>query len=86
MSNKIRIWDTKLLTNTYAVVAQMKAQIETIVQQTGVTSLQVLPNSMIPTDKLYEIATCYEILYNRLLDQDLLNSGNIKQTQLKELH
>jgi hypothetical protein len=78
---KIRIWDTKLLTDVFAIAAQMQLQLEDIVKQTGVTNLKSLPNSMVPTETLYHLVISYEILYNRLLDADLLNTGNAKQTE-----
>jgi hypothetical protein len=86
MSNKLKIWDTRLISDTYTITAQMQAQIDAIVEQTGVSNLESLPHSMIPTASLYEILICYAMLYNRVLDADLLNTGNAKQTQLKELH
>lgn len=80
MSKKIRVWDSKLLSSTFVILEQMQAGIAQIVRNTNATSLNDLPNSMIPTITLYEISLCYELMYNKLLEYDLLNTGNIKST------
>jgi hypothetical protein len=84
MTNKLRVWNTKLLNDIYAISTQLRASIENISKQTGIMNLAVLPPSTIPTSTLYELVACYEVLYNRLLEEDLLKTGNIKQT--KGLH
>lgn len=77
---KIRVWNSKILADGYVVLEQMAARIADIVEKTEATSLSDLPNSMIPTLTLYEIAVGYSLMYEKLLEYDLLNTGNIKQS------
>jgi hypothetical protein len=34
-----------------------------------------LPMSMLPTHILYELTACFEAMYDKLLDEDLIVSG-----------
>lgn len=78
MSKKLRVWDSKVLADVYTLLLQMQNGIEEIVRNTGVISLSDLPHSMIPTKTLYEISLCYEVMYHKLVEYDLLNTGNTK--------
>lgn len=78
MSKKLRIWDSKALSDVFVNLQQIQNGIEEITAKVGAQSLADLPNSMIPTENLYEITLCYELLYNKLLEHDLLNTGNKK--------
>ena len=80
MKQKLRVWDSKLLADVYVKVAQLRASIEHIGAQINESDLSNLPGSMIPTELLYQITIAYEFLYDKLLDLDLLDSGNTKQT------
>jgi hypothetical protein len=78
MTNKLRTWDSKILSDTYVVLQQIQAGIEEITTKVGAHSLADLPNSMIPTENLYAITLCYEAMYDKLLEYDLLVTGNKK--------
>lgn len=80
MSKKLRTWDSKLLSDVFVLLEQMQFGIEQISRNVSAVSLSDLPNSMIPTQTLYEISLCYELMYNKLLEHDLLSTGNIKQS------
>lgn len=80
MNRKLRVWDNKVLSDVYVLLGQMQSAIEQITKNTAVQSLADLPNSMIPTQTLYEISLCYELMYSKLLEHDLLDTGNIKST------
>jgi hypothetical protein len=43
-----------------------------------------LPPSMIPTDLLYDIAVCYEGMYDTLIKAQLIKAGHI--TTSKQVH
>ena len=75
--NKFNHWDNKLLFITLQKVLQVKEKIEEICVKQRVPP-KALPLSMIPTDALYEITTCYEAMYDALLEKDLLKCGFIK--------
>lgn len=77
---KIKVWNSKTLADNYVILEQMQAAIEQIAKQVSANSLADLPNSMIPTETLFEICICYELMYTKLLEHDLLTTGNIKQS------
>lgn len=77
---KIRIWNSKTLADMYVIMQQMQAGIAAIAQKINVTSISDIPNSMVPTQTLYELSLCYELMYEKLLEYDLLNTGNKKQS------
>lgn len=79
---KLRVWDSKVLSDVFVLLQQIQAGIAQLVEKTGAQSLADLPNSMIPTEKLYEITLCYELMYSRLLEYDLLATGNTKQSSM----
>jgi hypothetical protein len=83
---KLNVWESTALSDSYALLAQFKSQIEYISQQSGVPSLYALPPSMVPTAALYQIAMCYQLLYDKVQESDLLNIGAVKTSQQKEMH
>lgn len=40
-----------------------------------------LPDSLVPTDKLYMMALAYTAAYEALVEYELVKTGNIKQTK-----
>ena len=44
-----------------------------------------VPQSLVPTPLLYDLTVCYEAMYNKLLDYDLIKTGNFK-TDKNNLH
>lgn len=79
---KFRLWDNKTLFQVYEIVAQVKSNIEQkCTEEIGPESL---PVSIIPTHVLYDIAACYEAMYNKLLDEELIVAGYPKST--KQIH
>ena len=77
---KLRIWDSKLISDIYSIAAQMRHSIDIIIENSNGIDIVALPNSMVPTETLYELCICYEMLYSKVLEYDLINTGNIKQT------
>jgi hypothetical protein len=70
---KFRVWDNKLLFQTYQQTIQIKDKIE---ERCGDTLLPSnLPTSAISTDTLYNIVSCYEAVYDKLLEHELLTAG-----------
>jgi hypothetical protein len=61
------------------IVEQLKAQLEHLYLNLDAPSLKELPHSMIPSETLYEIVAGYHTLFNAVLDNDLLKSGNKRQ-------
>lgn len=75
---KFRMWDSKTLFQVYDLVSQIKFKIEERCSEE--TNPQDLPMSIVPTDMLYDIAACYEAMYMKLLDEELLVAGYPKST------
>jgi hypothetical protein len=82
---KVRVWDSKLLNDTFVTTTQIKAHIETLIQQVMTNPLAELPHSMVPTQTLYEIVLCNDLMYNLLLDKELIETGN-KKTDRTKIH
>ncbi len=82
--SKFRVWDSQVVNDVLKDILQIKENIEEICVTNGINP-DDLPNSMIPTAMLYNIATCYSILYDKLLDADLVQTGNLK-TDRNNIH
>lgn len=76
---KFRFWDSKALFQTLERVSQIKHTIEARCVEEKVGP-DMLPMSIVPSDVLYDIAACYEAMYDKLLDEELLVAGYSKQT------
>jgi len=79
MSKQFRTWDSTTLAEAAKLGLQLKQKIEEICVETG-TNPADLPDSLIPTDKLYLLALAYNAAYDKLIEYDLVKTGNIKQT------
>lgn len=81
---KFRVWDSAELAVVLKTAIQIRAKIQEIAVETGVP-IHKVPQSLMPTSTLYDLTVCYEALYNKLLDLDLLETGNFK-TDKNNLH
>lgn len=80
MTQKIlRTWDNELLNTVYITSIQIEKQIEQLVNELSKEDITELPHSMVPTKTLYEIVMSIDLMYNILLNNDLIKSGNKKQ-------
>ena len=79
--NKLRVWDNELLTDTYSVTSQIQHRIELILNQ--INNQVEIPHSMVPTKTLYEIVLGFDLMYNLLLDKELISLGHKKQDKSK---
>lgn len=77
---KFRLWDNKLLFQTYEKSIQIKSNIEDKCDDN--TGPENLPQSVIPTNILYELVACYEAMYEKLLEEQLLVCGYPKSHNL----
>lgn len=81
---KFRIWDSAELASNLKTAIQIRAKIQEIAVESGV-SIDKVPQSLVPTSTLYNLTVCYEALYNKLLELDLVETGNLK-TDKNNLH
>lgn len=77
---KIKVWHSNTLANILTISTQIQAGVDALAINTEAQSLNDLPPSLVPTHALYELCLCYEMLYNKALEHDLLSTGNIKST------
>lgn len=81
MSNeKFRVWDSVTLTETAKLAIQLKQKIEEICQTVNKTPDE-LPDSVLDTERLYMLSISYMAAYDKLVEYNLLKTGNIKQTK-----
>lgn len=79
---KFRVWDNKILFQVLEIAAQVKSNIEQkCTEEVGPESL---PLSVIPTHVLYDIVSCYEAMYDKLLEEELIVAGYPKSS--KQIH
>lgn len=81
--SKFKTWDSDILLDAVKISLQIRTKIEELCVRTH-TMPDNLPNSLIPTENLYNIVCAYEAAYNALIENDLVKSGNPK-TQ-KNIH
>jgi len=82
---KFRIWDSAKLAKNLKIAIQIRAKIQEIAIESKVPINEV-PQSLVPTSTLYDLTVCYEALYNKLLDLDLVETGDFKQPNKNNLH
>lgn len=73
--SKPRIWDDALINAALRHCLQIKENIEHLVDTTQ-TQPHELPPSLVPTDVLYNLTNCYQMIYSILLKRDLTETGN----------
>jgi hypothetical protein len=78
---KFRIWDSNSIFQGYERAIQICARIEEACAQNS--SPQDLPTSLVPTDVLYDLMICYHAMYNKLLDESLIQNGYPKTNSTK---
>jgi hypothetical protein len=83
MLPKFRIWDSTLLTRYLNLSVQIKEQIEAHASASANNNVYDLPPSLVPTKELYDLLSCYEAMYKKLLDHDLVTTGNLTQSKFK---
>lgn len=84
MSSGFRVHDSILLQDSIKVALQIKEKIEELSHANKATPDQ-LPDSLIPTNILYDLAACYEAMYTMLLDLELVKTGNLK-SDINNIH
>ena len=84
MSNQRRFkhTDNKLIFNTLQKIVQIKAKIEEQCVERKVSPAE-LPMSMMPTEELYLLTACFEAMYDKLLNEELIVNGYPKTNLTK---
>jgi len=76
-SRKFRVWDNNYIFHSYEKALQIKHKIDHIATTTRVSDM---PLCAVPPDVLYELVTCYQVMYDRLLEENLIVAGYPKTT------
>lgn len=79
-TRKFRPHDQKTVFTVLQKVVQIKAKIEEQAMEKEMNPAD-MPASLLPTDVLYDIAACFEAMYDKLLAKNLLEAGYPKQDQ-----
>jgi hypothetical protein len=76
---KFRLWDNKTLFQTL----QSSLQLKDLIEEKCGTELtpEELPMSVVPTEMLYDIVICFEAMYEKLLNEELLVAGYPKSSK-----
>lgn len=73
MKEKFRTLDSKILADNYVVAQQFVDNIVTFAREADAMSPEDLPDSMVPTNVLLNLCLCYSIMYDKLIDHQLLS-------------
>jgi hypothetical protein len=79
MSEKFRAYDSKVLTDSYLLAVQFVSKIESIINENDIP-VTSLPASVLPTNELYAMCLCYEVMYDTLTKEHLIKDAHIKPT------
>jgi hypothetical protein len=76
---KLRVYNSKILSDVYSIVMQMQSRIEALVEENPeISSVSELPDSLVPTDTLQAMLICYDVMFNLLRADHLIKDGHIK--------
>lgn len=76
---KFRAKDNVVLLETLQKAMQIASKIEALCAEHEVAP-ELLPDSVVPTFIMYDLAVCFEEMYTALLDEELVQAGYTKQT------
>lgn len=77
MSEKFKVWESAYINEALKHALQIRENVEDLVSENKL-DLEHLPDSLVPTYLLYNLVCCYEALYNNCLNNQLLQTGNLK--------
>lgn len=80
MTTPFKVWDSLTLQENVKVALQIKATIEEICTTNNISPYE-LPTSEIPSAQLYDLVSAFCSMYDKLLDQSLLKTGNLRQNK-----
>jgi len=81
--SKPKLWEDNYLSTAVSLTTQITTNLQIACEKNNL-QLHDLPDSIINSELLYHIASCYNTLYDLLLEQDLKNFGNNKLDQFKQ--
>lgn len=79
---KLRAYESKTLADNYTILAQIVAKLHLAMKEAEVSDLKSLPPSVVSTEILYNIAICYSVMYDTLVENQLLHAGHNHKSKL----
>lgn len=80
--DKFRAADSAELAKQYNIASQFIRTISQIMENAdGVDNISDLPNSSVPTDILLNLCICYGIMYDKLVEYQLVSKLTSTKTQ-----
>ena len=76
--SKIKTYEHEAILRSYSTLLQILDKINDTMKDAGITSLDALPPSVVSSKTLYEIAVCFDILYNTASEKELISDGHHK--------
>lgn len=80
---KFRIVDSQVLHTMYQEALQMQTLIEESVGEKGPENL---PESLVPTGTLYDLVSCFNAMYNILVERELVEFNTHKLLKQAKIH
>lgn len=77
---RFRVWDSQALNDVCKLSMQLKQKLEELAVEQG-EPIDELPPSLIPSEKLYVLAVAFVAAYDKLMEYDLVRTGNHKYTK-----
>ena len=72
---KIRAYESAVLADNYNILSQMLEKLNAAIEDSDLSKLKNTPPSVVPTETIYNIAVCYSVMYDALVQHELLNLG-----------
>lgn len=71
---KFRVRDNATIFKTLQYSVQIASKIEESCEDKNIPPYQ-MPKSVVPTDVLYDLVVSFEAMYNKLLEEELIQAG-----------
>lgn len=74
---KFKIWDSKILHDSLQFCVEYQSLVEQTIKNKSVElSKKDTLLSTVPTETLYDLVNCYIVMYQKLLNEDLIQSNS----------
>lgn len=85
MNKPFRIWDSKTLQESSKIATQITSILHEVCT-TNEVNLADLPPSLVPTEQLYLLAASFEAAYAKLIEYELVSTGNLAESNKNNVH
>jgi hypothetical protein len=85
MTKSFRIWDSKTLQESSKIATQITSILNEVCA-TNQVNLTDLPPSLVPTEQLYLLAASFQAAYEKLINYELVSTGNLTDSRKNNIH